>query len=233
MARSQSHERLSPKNSLRTLSLPSQSPSSSSELSLEVIPAEMEPAAADSAPKLSRRQAKAANQDNQDLTNEQCRKAMALCTVGLELVEDYQLRKILKPLLDMEKVNKKRICNPVNIRSAPMVTTFVRLVSKRTKGVWKFLDTICQAAVGVRLAELEHSSLRRSLPFCSGRVPILIHPSFYRSLKVWFLLDVGGVSRDGQVNTELGTGSLRQAVGILNPEDFRPIVDTEYVRVPE
>ena len=34
-------------------------------------------------------------------------------------------------------------------------------------------------------------------------------------------MDVGGIS------TELGTGSLRQAVGILTPEDFRPLVDTE------
>ena len=135
MARSQSHERLSPKNLLRTLSLPSLSPSSCPELFLEVIPAETEPVATDSAPKLSRRQAKAAKQDNQDLTNEQCRKAMALCTVGLESVGDYQLQKTLKPLLDMEKVNKKRICNPVNFRGAPIVTTFIRSVGDRTKGV--------------------------------------------------------------------------------------------------
>ena len=40
-------------------------------------------------------------------------------------------------------------------------------------------------------------------------------------------MDVGGVSRDGRVTTELGTGSLRQAIGILTPEDFRTIVDTE------
>ena len=56
--------------------------------------------------------------------------------------------------------------------------------------------------------------------------PHFDHSTFYRSLKVRFPLDVG-VSRDGRVNTELGTGSLKQAVGILTPEDFRPIVDTE------
>ena len=191
-----------------------------------MISAETEPAAADSTLKLSRRQAKAANQDNQALTNEQCRKAMAVCTVRLDLVGDYQLQKTLKPLLDMKKVNKKRICNPVNFRSAPMVTTFVHSVSDCTKGVWKFLDTVCQADTDVRLAELEHSSLR-SLPFCSGRVPIFVHPSFYRSLKVRFPLDVSGMSRDGRVTTELGTGSLRRAVGILTLEDFQPIVNTE------
>ena len=108
-----------------------------------------------------------------------------------------------------------------------MVTTFIRSAGDRTKGVWQFLDTARQTDAGVKLAELEHSSLKRCLPFCSGRVPILVDPSFYRSLKVRFPLDVGGVSRDGRVNTELGTGHLRQAVGILTPEDFRPIVDTD------
>ena len=98
-----------------------------------------------------------------------------------------------------------------------MVTTFIRAAGDRTKGVWKFLDTVHQTDSGVKLAELEHSSLKRCLPFCAGRVPILVHPSFYGALKVRFPLDVSGVSRDGRVNTELGTGSLRQAVGILSP----------------
>ena len=51
--------------------------------------------------------------------------------------------------------------------------------------------------------------------------------SLYRSLKVRFSLDVGGLSRDGRVTTEFCTGFLRQAISILTPEDLRPIVDTE------
>ena len=108
-----------------------------------------------------------------------------------------------------------------------MVTTFVRSAGDRTRGVWKFLNTACQTDLGMKLAELEHPSLKKCLPFCSGRVPILVHPSFYRSVKVRFLLDVGGITRDDRVTTELGTGSLRQAVGILIPKDFRPVVDSE------
>ena len=134
---------------------------------------------------------------------------------------------MLKPLLQLEKIDKKKVNNPLNFKSAAMVTTFIRSAGDRTKGVWKFLDTVRQTDTGVKLAELEHSSLKRCLPFCAERVPILVHPSFYRALKVRFPLDVGGVSSDGRVNTELGTGSLRQAVGILTPGDFRPIVDTE------
>ena len=137
------------------------------------------------------------------------------------------IKKDVKAVTATGKSRKKKVNNPFNFKSAAMVTTFIRSAGDRTKGVWKFLDTVCQTDTGVKLAELEHSSLKRCLPFCSGRVPILVHPSFYRTLKVRFPLDVGGVSRDGRVNTDLGTGSLRQAVGILTPGDFRPIVDTE------
>ena len=37
----------------------------------------------------------------------------------------------------------------------------------------------------------------------------------------------GEISRDDRVTNELGTGTLRQAVGMLTPEDFQPVVDTE------
>ena len=175
MARSQSQDRLSPQNLLRTFSLPSLSPSSSPELlpaaSPAATPAEKEPvtepATADSAPRRSRRKAKATNQD---FTEEPCRKAVAMCTVGLESVTDHQLRKSLKPLLNLEKVNGKRVCNPSNFRGAPMVTTFIRSAGDRSKGVWKVLDTVRQTNTGVELAELEHPSLKRCLPYCTGRV---------------------------------------------------------------
>ena len=58
-------------------------------------------------------------------------------------------------------------------------------------------------------------------------VSIYVHLCFYRSLKLRYPLDVGGISKDGQVTNELGSGSLRQAVAILTPDDLRPAVDTE------
>ena len=227
MGRSHSLERHSPKSLLRTPSLPSLSPSPSPELFPELIPIEIEAAVADSTPKLSRRKAKVTNPENLDLTNEQCRKAAALCTVGPESIADHQVRRSLRPLLDLERINQKRTCNPVNCRSAAMVATFVRSAGDRTRGVWKFLNTVCQTDTGMKLAELEHSFLKRCLLFFSGMVLILVHPSFYKSLKVRFPLDVGGITRDDRVTTELGTGSLRQAVGILTPKDFWPIVASE------
>ena len=160
----------------------------------------------------------------EELSIKQIQKAAALCSVELEAVGDFQLRKALKPLLNFEKVQNLNVSNPTNFRSAAMVTTFVRSPGDRARGVWKFLNTVCQADTGMKLAELEHSSLRKCIPYCSGRVPILVHPSLYRSLKLRFPIDDGGITRDNRVTTELGTGSLRQAVGILTPKDFRPIV---------
>ena len=106
-----------------------------------------------------------------------------------------------------------------------MVTTFVRSAGGRTKELWQFIEEASRA--DMRLAEMGHDSLNEISSKCTGRVPIYVHPTFYRSLKLRFPYDVGGVSRDGRVNIELGTGSLRQAVGILSPGDFWPIVDTE------
>ena len=106
-----------------------------------------------------------------------------------------------------------------------MVTTFICSAGDRSKGVWKFLDTVRQTDTGVELAE--YHSLKRCLSYCTGRVLILVHPCLYRSLKVRFPMDVGGVSRNCRMTTELGSGSLRQAVGILTPGDFWPIVDTD------
>ena len=47
--------------------------------------------------------------------------------------------------------------------------------------------------------------------FCTGWVSIYVLPFFYRSLKLRYPLDVRGVSREGRITTELGTGSLRHA----------------------
>ena len=140
-------------------------------------------------------------------------------------ITDHQLKTILKPLFSFKSINEKSIANPYLFRDAAKVTTFVRAAGTRTRELWRFIQEA--SCANLRLAELEHPSLKKMLPFCSGRVPILVHPSFYRSLKLRYPMDVGGISRDDRVSTELGTSSLRQAVGILTPKDFRPVVDTE------
>ena len=216
LPRSQSAERAQPSGLARTPSLPSLSPTDFS--SQELFPAMISPK---TKPQTEKRK------HTQELTIGQMQRAAALCSAELEAVGDFQLRKALKPLARLEKINDLKISNPANFRSAAMVTTFVRSAGDRTKGVWKYLSTVCQTDTGIKLAELEHSSLKKCITYCAGRVPILVHPSLYRALKLKFPIDVGGITRDNRVTTELGTGSLRQAVGILTPKDFRPVVDDE------
>ena len=117
------------------------------------------------------------------------------------------------------------ITNPYLSKDAPMLNTFVRTAGNRTKELWQLIDDASRT--DVMLADTKNSMLRKMLPFCAGRVPILVHPSYYRSLKFRYPVDVGGITRDDRVSTELGTGSLRQAVGILTPKNSWPVVDTE------
>ena len=138
---------------------------------------------------------------------------------------DHIKKKTLKPLSSLKTIDNKDVTNPYLFKNATMVTTFVRSAGHRTKELWHFLEEASRA--DVILADLRHYTLKKMLPFCSGRVPILVHPSFYRSLKLQYHIDVGGITRDDRVSTEIGTGSLRQVVGILTPEDFPPVVDTE------
>ena len=69
------------------------------------------------------------------------------------------------------------------------------------------------------------------LSYCSGLVSIYIHPSFYRSVKVCYSIDVGGESRDGRGTTELGTHSLRQTIGILTPNNHHQHLISKRVRM--
>ena len=142
------------------------------------------------------------------------------------LTIDHHLKKTLDPLLTLKIIdNHKIVSNSYLFRGALMVTTFVRSAGNRTKKLWRIIEEASRA--DIRLVELEHPSLKKMLSICSGRVPIYVHPRFYWALRLKYSLDVGGISRDGRVTTELGTGSLHQAVGILTPEDFRLVVDSE------
>lgn len=71
------------------------------------------------------------------------------------------------------------------------------------------------------IAITESDTLRKMNCFCAGRVPVFVHPSLYRALKLTFPWDIGGISQDGTINTEMGHGSMGEAVGILTPAMFK------------
>ena len=57
--------------------------------------------------------------------------------------------------MSLKTVNHKKISNPYLFRGAPMVTTFVRLISNRTKNLWQFIERASQAV------EMAHPSLKK------------------------------------------------------------------------
>ena len=76
------------------------------------------------------------------------------------------------------------------------------------------------------MADWEHPSLQKLSTNCTGRVPVYVHPSLYRALKLIFPTDVGGLAHQGKITRDIGRGGLGQAVSILTPEHFRPVCDT-------
>ena len=79
-------------------------------------------------------------------------------------ITDHQLKTILKPLSSFRYINEKNISNPYLFRDAAKVTTFVHAAGNRTRELWCFIQEA--SCADLRLAELEHSSLKKMLPFC-------------------------------------------------------------------
>ena len=72
------------------------------------------------------------------------------------------------------------------------MTAFIRSAGSRSFVVQRFLERANTADVDISLAELEHPSWKKLTSFCSGRVPIYVHHSLYRTLKLrfaWILED--------------------------------------------
>ena len=55
-----------------------------------------------------------------------------------------------------------------------------------------------------------------------GRVPVVLHPSLYRAVKLTFPRDIGGLAHDGAITNEMATSSMSQTVGVLTPAMFSP-----------
>lgn len=50
----------------------------------------------------------------------------------------------------------------------------------------------------------ENDEINKLKQFCSGRVPVLIHPSFYRALKLTYPWNIVSLSYDGTIKNEIG-----------------------------
>lgn len=63
-------------------------------------------------------------------------------------------------------------------------------------------------------------NIKKLNQFCSRRPPLFVYSSLYRALKLTFLFQIGGLSLDDTIKSEIGYGSIRQAVDVLTPAAF-------------
>ena len=76
---------------------------------------------------------------------------------------DHLLKQTLKPLRSLKKIDEKDITNPYLFKDAPMLTTFVRSASNRTKELWHFIDEASRT--DVMLADVKNTMLKKCFPF--------------------------------------------------------------------
>lgn len=145
------------------------------------------------------------------------RKIEDICRVDRrELEKNLSTRKraLLGLLFKISSIDGKSVEDPNNFPRPPGVTTLIRDTSKYIN-VWVHLFEAREAYPGIRMVELDSPDLIKLHNFCTGRVPLRLHPSLHRALKLTYPTDVGGIVLDGRMTTELGTGSLGQSVGFL------------------
>lgn len=68
-------------------------------------------------------------------------------------------------------------------------------------------------------AVFDDEKLKKLKQFCSGRVPVIIHPSLHTAVKLTFPRDI-----EVPIKTEMSQGSMGQVVGALTPGMFVPEV---------
>lgn len=72
----------------------------------------------------------------------------------------------------------------------------------------------------------DNDSFMNVLPECKEKVPILVHPLFYRDFKLTFLLDAGSIARSNHDTRELATLSMMHSIGVFSLAAFRTGYDT-------
>lgn len=152
--------------------------------------------------------------------------AAELCRVGE--METKSMAPELEKLYKKGVISGKDIEDPANFPGAPRLVTIIRMPNESNKKLWRRLESASEVSVeGSKMADWGHPSLKNSNARCSGRVTSYVHPSLYRSLKLMFPEDIGDFVAGDRVSTQQGTGDLRPLIGVLGPECFRPVVDTE------
>lgn len=71
------------------------------------------------------------------------------------------------------------------------------------------------------LAIIDNAEIKKH-KFCSMRAPVFVHSFLYRALKLTYLWDIGSIPQDDSIKTNMGQGSMEEAVGLLSTTIFQP-----------
>lgn len=72
------------------------------------------------------------------------------------------------------------------------------------------------------LAIVENQEINKLKQFCMERATVFVHLSFYKTLKVAYPWDIGGLSLDVSIKNEMVHGPMGMAIGVLSPTMYRP-----------
>ena len=127
-----------------------------------------------------------------------------------------QLLKELRVLHNFKEVNGHNVEDPKNFPKAWVITVIRK--GRGSEGVMKMLGEANEAFGPLSFLKDDLSSCKGLV----GRVPVVLHPSLYRAIKLTFPRDVGGLAHDGAIDNEMATGPMSQTVGVLTPAMFSP-----------
>ena len=127
-----------------------------------------------------------------------------------------QLLKDLRVLHNFKEVNGQNVEDQKNFPNAWITTVIGK--GQGSEGVMKMLGDANEPLDPI-------SYFKDDLHSCKGlvgRVPIVLHPSLYRAVKLTYPQDIGGLVHDGVITNEMATGPMSQTVGDLTPAMFSP-----------
>ena len=84
-----------------------------------------------------------------------------------ELPADFQLRRVLKPLLDFKKLKENIFTTHIFSWVDLLVITFVRSAGSPTQGAWRFLKKVSRA--DIRLVELKKTLTKENEVILFGK----------------------------------------------------------------
>lgn len=114
--------------------------------------------------------------------------------MALERDLSSQRKALLRPLFEAP-VDLPLPENPKNFPEAPGVLMLIQNCGGKLK-VWEFWDAAKKTFPNIRMAQVESPDLKKLEKYGAGRASVLLQPSLYRTQKLTFPTDIGGIVLD-------------------------------------